>query len=338
MLLLCLCESLLTSISYAAPRSTLASTSVDPLPARALHADLLERFKSLTGKGGVEAVYNANTPIVLSPEDQGEDDKTLEELLADLGPSEQWNVGKTEHDEVEELLRAADTALKEQPNLENVPDDEESSHNPAPARLPAVDVSVFSPEPESDEEEEPGQTKAHERNNMNQEAEDVLQRLVDEVNYEKKLEAEDNEAAAAGSSDNGEEMASASLDFPAAPSEDLLDAPNLKTSKGDEDLAARFASLSLPSVPTALKSGTSKSKAATQYFADEEVDSWCTICNDDATLSCLSCDGDLYCVNCWLEGHRSEDSGYEERTHKAVQYVKGRGKKKQQNKMAMMGA
>lgn len=270
---------------------------------------------------------------------RGEDDKTIEELLADLGPSEQWNVDKTEHDEVEELLRAADTALKEQPNLEAVPDDEEVSHKPVPARLPAVDVLVFSPEPESDEDEEPKETKAQVRDHVNREADDVLKRLMDEVKYEKEHGADSGEEAAAGSSDDGEETVDVPLDFPAAPSRDLPETTASTTAKGDEDLAARFPSLTLPSVPTTLKSSTSsKSKASIQKFADEEIDSWCVICNDNATLSCLGCDEDLYCMNCWLEGHRSEDAAYAERTHKAVQYAKRGGKKRQKNRRAMVGA
>ncbi|WOO77883.1 Abscission/NoCut checkpoint regulator [Vanrija pseudolonga] len=36
---------------------------------------------------------------------------------------------------------------------------------------------------------------------------------------------------------------------------------------------------------------------------DEDLDSWCSICNKDAELRCRGCDGDLYCRECWAEGH-----------------------------------
>lgn len=66
---------------------------------------------------------------------------------------------------------------------------------------------------------------------------------------------------------------------------------------------------------------------------DEDLDSWCSacephaspvaltpgICNKDAEVKCVGCEGDLYCRECWGEGHGTGPG--QERGHKAVKFV-----------------
>lgn len=294
----------------------------------------------------------------------------MEELLADLGPPEEWQTDKTEEAQVQDLLQLAKAALATAPQKEEIPGQEEEepgSESPRPARLPNVDVSVFEPEPESDEDQPERPRSGKSRDTLDKEADELLARILDEVKYEpreqegKHQEEQDtdkNDALQPEGSDSAPKpnFASEDLHFPTTPSklpDPITSSDNNKTTGAttttdadddrDNDLASRFAGLSLPSVPTTITSKPKASTAATKStstpgFTDEDIETWCIICSDDATLRCTGCDGDLYCTNCWLEGHRGEDAGAEERTHKAVQFVKGGGKKKTPKRRTMVGA
>lgn len=50
---------------------------------------------------------------------------------------------------------------------------------------------------------------------------------------------------------------------------------------------------------------------------DEELP-WCGICNEDASIRCKGCDGDLYCNACFKEFHVGEDPN----EHKPIKFVK----------------
>jgi hypothetical protein len=79
--------------------------------------------------------------------------------------------------------------------------------------------------------------------------------------------------------------------------------------------------LDLPSAPKSLPGGKVAPKPS---YSSEQIDSWCIICNDDATVRCSGCDGELYCARCWKEGHVGPDVGYEEKMHKWSKFVKPR--------------
>ncbi|PWN42228.1 hypothetical protein IE81DRAFT_140821 [Ceraceosorus guamensis] len=50
---------------------------------------------------------------------------------------------------------------------------------------------------------------------------------------------------------------------------------------------------------------------------EEDMEGWCCICNEDASLQCVGCDSDPYCSQCWAEGHGRMDRD-ELREHKTV--------------------
>ncbi|KAJ0303444.1 hypothetical protein COL5a_011358 [Colletotrichum fioriniae] len=106
----------------------------------------------------------------------------------------------------------------------------------------------------------------------------------------------------------------------------------------DNDIAARMAALSglggassdggggmgLPSVPTfqpADRPVQQKRLTSKTGYTDEDAATWCTVCLEDGTLQCLGCE-DVYCTRCWHEMHVGPAAAFDDRTHKAVRFVK----------------
>ncbi|RDW73210.1 hypothetical protein BP6252_07117 [Coleophoma cylindrospora] len=273
------------------------------------------------------------------------EDKSLDELLAELGGSGgdefSWNPDPDaeEGEEIKALLREA------RENLPDVP--RETREKKAAGRAKGkgsgeyltrdLDMSAFKEEEDDDDagEEEKDEHERDSKATRDREAEEIIARMLDEVSLEKRDAEPESEAAEpilpekTSSEPNrpGDGGAPSSLDLPSTPS--TLLSPASKPSEDDAfaaSIAARMAALSnplnLPAVPTFHPSSQPK-PAPKKLFTDAEIDSWCVICQDDATLKCHGCEGDLYCARCWKEGHLGESAGREERGHAWVRLAKG---------------
>lgn len=242
-------------------------------------------------------------------------DNTLEELLAD---EEADHVPPSNEPTDEEIKKVLEQLSNDVPKDDG--DDDYDNEN----------------RKKDDSDDSDGET-------MNKEVDDVIARYRDELEVERSLLEDGADEAEQGSGDEeeGQETyTSSNMEFPSIPSRLESNDLNASTSSDLNDLQARMASLrasavgagednlNLPSVPSARPSGKPVKRLETRTnYTDDDVDSWCTVCLEDATLRCKGCDDDVYCTRCWKEMHLGPSAAFDGRSHKAVQFVKDRKKK-----------
>jgi len=105
--------------------------------------------------------------------------------------------------------------------------------------------------------------------------------------------------------------------------------PSVMQQKGEsneDDLTSRLAALKdgLPKTVSLKPPASGTVIGQNSDHQENDVENWCIICCDDASLKCLDCDGDLYCHGCWTEGHIGIDAPRELKTHRAVIYRRSR--------------
>ncbi|XMA18534.1 hypothetical protein WAI453_011325 [Rhynchosporium graminicola] len=318
---------------------TPSSPSPSPLPAPNLATSSITSFPSSSSA----ANHEEDSDPLRTNTFTNDEERTLDELLADLGPDDQWTLYPDDPEDIQKLLDEARGALPRdeegKSELHNAKqeeggDSDEKGRGKNEQYLSRdLDMSAFALENEEDEEKEKGKVNLERES---REAQDIVQRMLDEVNLEKAHDPKDTDDEDAPlpkkSQKQSDEERNSPLSLPSAPSN--APQPTRKQSLDFEsDISARLAALSAPSTSTdslGLPSAPRfkpidkplKSVMKKKNYTDEEVDTWCIICQDDATVKCLGCDGDLYCAGCWKEGHMGPDVGFEEKVHKWLKYRK----------------
>ncbi|OBS20482.1 hypothetical protein FPOA_06850 [Fusarium poae] len=239
------------------------------------------------------------------------DDQTLEELLGDVKPEEGFSA-EPDDAQVKALLEQLADAIPK--DTEEKQDDSDDSDGEA----------------------------------MNKDVDQVIARFRDEVEVEAALAKTKSPEP---ESDSEPDDTETDIALPEVPS-DLNEIPSTaRAGSADiDDITARLAalrapspdaesSLALPSVPTSKPSGKPVNRLNTRTnYTDDDVESWCTVCLEDATLRCPGCDDDVYCTRCWYEMHRGPQAGFDERSHKAVQFTKEKKTEKKEKKRVALGA
>lgn len=249
-------------------------------------SDLAARFSKLNSSRSATADKLAKS-IAESPTiaEEAPPSPTVEELLADLGPEEQWQLDQDEGNQIQVLLDEAKRALP-------VDEDKHAGHEES------TDKPELAP-PKQDQEKDGRESRRisiASSANDEEEAAVQLQRIFDELSVEQ---------FSPPSNANSKE--------PRPKPEPTSPKPSAQE---PNQLGLPSVPLDLPSAPTGINSTPPSSVIAkSESYTDAEIDSWCIICCDNALVRCTGCAGDLYCWGCWKEGHTGEEAAIEDKGH-----------------------
>ncbi|KAL7799522.1 hypothetical protein V8C43DRAFT_275337 [Trichoderma afarasin] len=259
------------------------------------------------------------------------------------------SAGPGDGDDVDLMFSTDDQTLEELLNDVSLNDNpvEEPSDEQVKALLENLSLSVPKDDAGGDEKEnKAGDSDDSDGEHMESKVKDLIAQFKDEIELEAALGNPDDEEGSAkqdqDEDEDGNDRGDADLALPSLPS-NLADLPNFAPQRpaNMNDITARMAALkapstddsfSLPSVPSSKPSAGDKPvKRLTSKtdYTDDDIDGWCTVCLNDATLQCIGCDGDPYCTRCWREMHIGPAAAFDDRSHKAVQFTKAKKKDKQ---------
>jgi len=297
--------------------------------------DLVTRFGKL-GRGdhgsfrGQSFDHKTFVDAARDVEHNEEDDRTIDELLNELGDNEvTWNTEKNERDIVSELLEQARAAIR----ATRKDAEQEFAHTGGPVKSNDREMRPWDDTASIHEKLTDIPQKHGRDSSERQKVNEYIQLALAEAKIEKQHGSpgsrsrsmsqsgvKDLRAAGPDSHDIAEvdvEMNGRSED---EQEENLMSLPSAPSNM--PIIVSTDSPTFLPSAPTFHPSAISLLPKSTTLprFTDEDIENWCIICNDNATLKCVGCDGDLYCSRCWKEGHLGESAGFEERRHRAVRF------------------